>query len=144
MRNVSSERTEAAGSQKRAYADSRGVAYADVRRILGEDPYRWERVPKLMDKRVCECFHRIHAHCWNCGGWGCQAHHAAAGSAGKRDALPLLFALCETCHGAVNTPVLPLGRLLYLKYKNDWPNTDWLFTARAFKHHLPDLITKPR
>ena len=139
MRTTSLEAAERRKAAKTGLADSRWVPFGDVKLILGGNKFLWPRIEPVRDRRVCEMFHQLHPRCWISGD-PAEAHHGASGSRGKRDSLALLFAISPYWHARVNTPELPLGRLLALKYKHDWPHTDWVYMTLAWGYLLPDLI----
>lgn len=124
-----------------AYEDSRGIAFDDVRGILGEDPSSWPAIKRPRYRQVCWQFHEIHSTCWHSGDSWPEAHHLAAGYLrGKSDELCALVSLSREWHEKVNTEELPLGRILWLKWRHDRPSTDWVRLTLLFGYHLPDLI----
>jgi hypothetical protein len=120
------------------FFDCRWRSLADVRFILGEDRYRWPKIKRGRDPRVCRIFHELHPTCWIDPSMPAEAHHGAAGSRGKSDELCILFALSKRWHEVVGSSELPLGRLLWLKLEHDFCHTDWLRMTLLFNHFLPD------
>jgi hypothetical protein len=128
------------------YTDSRGVPFDSYQLLppLNGLPCRdWPKIKRVEDPVVCDVMHQRFDSlgCWECRQRGLQAHHMAEGSAGKSDEFTVIVMLCPACHAMVNTPALPLGRLLFLKWLNDRANTDWCRLALLHRKMLPDLIT---
>jgi hypothetical protein len=125
------------------YPDGHGVYFDEVRGILGEDTSRWPAVRRVKNPRVLAIFHQLHSKDWIDFRCGPEAHHMAAGYLrGKSDELCALAALSGDWHPLVNTEALPLGHILYLKWKYDRPNCDWVRLTLLFGYFLPDLIVK--
>ncbi len=135
------------------YLDNRSVAFSDVRFILGEEKWKWPSVDRVKDPNVCAMMHNLYASggCWNCGD-RClnrrepnriEAHHMFAGQVGKSDEMCALTLLCTKCHGQGKETIVPLGRLLYLKWKMDRCHVDWVRSTQLHGRFLPDLITEP-
>ena len=138
MKRTASQ-TKVLQSQRDNYRDCHGVDFDDVRYILGEDRNKWPKVVRVIDPAVCKLIHQLWLYCWNCRDNGIEAHHEFAGSAGKTDELCAMFALCSECHGNVHTPKLPLGRMLFLKWKFDRMHTDWVRATLLRGSFLPEL-----
>lgn len=130
---------------KQEYRDSRGVAFHEVRWMLTERPSGWPKIKRVEDPRVCALMHELYSSCWNCGTYSTwnvqiQAHHMFAGSAGRSDETCAIAILCSTCHGQEKETIVPLGRLLYLKWKHDKLHCDWTRATLLHGRWLPDLI----
>jgi 5-methylcytosine-specific restriction endonuclease McrA len=129
-------------SAKQEYRDSRGVAFADVRFMLSERPSGWPKIKRVEDPRVCQLMHELYKRCWRCGAGNVQAHHEFAGSRGASDELTAIFMLCSECHSNVHTRAFETGELLYLKWKHDRLNVDWVRMHLLCGYWLPDLIVR--
>lgn len=147
MKRISQSRKNLAKRRRERYADSRGLPFDEYRLWLPERVSEWPRVKPVMDYEPLSLMHGLFDdECWNCGseaGWGhnTEAHHIF-GAARRSDELTNLAMLCRRCHENVNTPALPLGRILYLKWKADRWHLDWVRLATIAGKHLPDLITE--
>jgi hypothetical protein len=139
-RGPSRARKDKAVKAREEWRDSRGVPFADVRFILGEDKFRWPKINRVRDQRVCQLFHELFPTCWVDHRLPAEAHHGASGYLrGRSDELCVLFALSKPWHDVVGSTKLPLGTLLWLKFKNDFCHTDWVRTTLLFGYFLPDL-----
>jgi hypothetical protein len=130
---------------KSRYLDSRGIPFDEWMLqppVLSTAPRWWPQIKRVSDDEVCALMHRRFLCCWHCAGAPVQAHHMAAGSRGRSDELTLICMLCRRCHGQEKEPILPLGRLLYLKWKFDKITLDWVRVALAMREMLPDLVTR--
>jgi 5-methylcytosine-specific restriction endonuclease McrA len=148
MRRISKTRQAKAKRLTERYADSKGIPFDEYRVWLPERVSEWPQVRRVDDYEVCKRMHDQWQMCWNC----CridfitirgvvQAHHIAAGTKGRSDELTNIAMLCGDCHANANTDALPLGRILFLKWKHDRQYTDWVRLALLARRHLPDLIT---
>ena len=132
-------------AKRQEYRDCHGIAFDDVRFILPARPGDWPKVTRVTNPDVCRIMHELHQACWEC----CQrttwemrveAHHMFAGSRGKSDEACAIAVLCEWHHGQHADPILPLGRLLYLKWRDDRPHCDWVRATLLNGRFLPELI----
>jgi len=102
---------------------------------------------KIDDWRSCW----VGSPCWWCGNDTHQRplghrrgtlHHLRAGMGKAKINEPWLFTwLCYDCHQGSGCAVCSdsLGRLLWLKWLKDRPNTFWYGTALRLGYRLPDL-----
>lgn len=159
MAKVSEKRRMVVKVAKEEFRDSRGVAFDKVRfqpSIVGLAISFWPKIVRTINPNVLDDFRRLRQRCqaigicWNCEAidrWstadrpGIDIHHLAESSRGRSDELCLLTSLCRSCHEIAGTKKLPLGRLIYLKWKNDRANTDYVRLCLALRTYLPDLIT---
>lgn len=127
------------------YVDNRGIEFGEIGFHLRGRPGDWPRITRVTRKGACTFMHEFHQACWQCGkrGYGLdatQAHHIFEGSRGKSEELCNIAMLCALHHGQLSDPIIPLGRILYLKWKHDWLHTDWVRMTLLCGYHLPDLI----
>lgn len=139
-------RKRAKPPSKETYPDCQGLGFDEARLFVeqwyGKRPGDWPKVVRVRDSKVCTAMHILFGLCWECDAFAIEAHHMASGFLrGKTDEMAALAMLCKLCHANVNTPALPLGRILYLKWKYDRPHTDWVRLIRIHGHFLPNLIT---
>lgn len=142
MNAVGEKRLSAPKRARERFLDSRGVAFDEYPLLppLDGKPVRdWPTVKRVVDPTVCREMHKRFGAggCWNCQAKHAQAHHLAAGSAGRSDEYTVIVMLCKNCHSKVNTPELPLERLLGLKWLRDRANVCWVRLALLFRRLLP-------
>lgn len=145
MRRTAKTRTARNKRLTERYADCHGITFDSYRYHLPSKVSDWQAVVRVDDPQVCQDMHAWSSCCWNCraaDGYErrLEAHHLCAGRHGRSDEYCAIVMLCRECHGNVNTPVLPFGRLLALKHKFDRPHTDWIRTALLARRFLPPLI----
>lgn len=145
LKPISKRRAGYAALATENFADAHGVFFSEVRLILGEDRSRWPKVRRVRDAEVCAMMHKRFINCWNCDeycGFGSclECHHLFAGSRTRSDEMTAIVCLCGDCHRNVNTPALPTGRLLYLKWLKDRQQLSWLRLTLLCGHFLPDMI----
>lgn len=139
--------------QKERYLDCHGVAFDEVRLILGEDRSQWPKpIVRVLDDSIERTMHEWFNECWNCGspsGWNCsvQTHHSTGGTKGRSDEFTNICMLCEQfgvegCHKKANTAELPFGRILFLMWKHNKRMVSWSRLTILHGRFLPDLITK--
>ena len=135
------------------YRDSRGLAFDEVRAYVeihfGMRPSEWPRIKEVKDPDVCSRMHDLFCECWNCGGEGgygtfrrIEVHHICGGTKGRNDEPCNTAMLCNLprCHPSANTSELPIGRVLFLKWKHDRQNCDWVRLTLLNRKFLPELI----
>lgn len=141
-RNVGLARRKVVGPTGEEYRDSRGVAFGEVRFLLPASTHDWPTITRVDDPKVSDLMHRLFKTCWHCKRKPVEAHHLCAGSAGKSDELTAIAILCPVCHGQRRETILPLGRILFLKWKFDRQHLDWVRVALLLRKFLPDLIVR--
>lgn len=129
-------------------------ARAHVEKHYGKRVADWPQVRIVLDPEVCEQMHKRfwNVPCWNCGyvsyrnrNWpeptsnALEAHHIAGG-AQRSDEYCNIAMLNSSCHKEVKTKKLPQGRILYLKWKHDRANTDWVRLTLLGRRFLPPLV----
>ncbi len=136
IRRVSKKRARVAN-----YPDCHGIDFDEVRLHLPARVADWPTVVRVKDPAICRAMHEWFRGCWNCGWSRVEAHHIAGGTKGRSDEFCNIAMLCGACHPKANTAELPMGRILYLKWKFDKPHTDWVRLSLLANRFLPDLIT---
>ena len=129
------------------YLDGRGVSFADYRLQL---PARASCFPPqnlIKSRTELAEFHDRTDACYSCGRtrrqvWrSLQCHHIMGGTKGRSDEQTNFAMLCADCHEGANTGILPMGRILFLKWLRDRENIDWVRLAVLRRCFLPDLET---
>ena len=147
MRRVSQRRREKIAGLTEQYADSCGIPF-EMSQLHGlylpNKVSDWPKMQRVTDAEVCKLFHWLWFACWFCEAGECQAHHMAAGSRGRSDELCLLVSACAKCHDQIHGGIIPIGRVLFVKWQMDRVHTNWVRTTLAFRRWLPDLITEAR
>lgn len=148
LRPKSKSRVARAKRLTERYADSKGVPFDEYRFHLPDRVSEWPKVVRVDDDSVEQKMHGWYSKCWNCGAWrvfewqdDMQTHHVVGGTRGRSDEYTNIAVLCARCHGNANTAALPMGHILYIKWKHDRQHTDWVRLALLHRQHLPDLIT---
>lgn len=138
--------TPAQKREREQWADCHGIPFDEYRLWLPEKCSDWRQVVRVKNDSVERLMHEWHWTCWNLDAWHpayskVEAHHIAAGTKGRADEFTNIAMFCAECHSNVNTDRLPMGRVLYLKWKHDRAHVDWVRLALLHRKHLPDLIT---
>jgi hypothetical protein len=138
------------------FPDSKGIYFdevrAEVQKRYGMKVSDWDQIRVVEDPEICKRMHAMFGECWNCGRrepWNKIDAHHIAGSSHRSDELCNIAMLCgvvwngeaESCHSNVKTSKLPQGRILFLKWKYDRQNTDWVRLTLLGRKFLDDLIT---
>lgn len=151
LAKVSKEKKKRVAVAKERYCDSRGVPFDMYHLqppIAGKRVADWPAIVRVTNPEVCRVMHQRFDEykvgpCWQCGEFGpVQAHHLGAGSAGRSDEFTAIVVLCSRCHGQEKESIVPLGRLIYIKWKFDKANLDWVRLALLVGRFLDPLITK--
>lgn len=139
-------RTSKTRQKSERYADCHGVRFDEYRDWLPERVSDWKQIVRVDDPVVCARMHGSWANCWECGGFRgweyiIEAHHIVGGTKGRADEFCNIAMLCRECHSNANTAKLPMGRILFIKWKWDRQHVDWVRLALLKRSFLPDLIT---
>jgi 5-methylcytosine-specific restriction endonuclease McrA len=150
MRRTSTARRKRAKRQTEGYADSRGIRFDEYHFHLPAKVSDWQTVVRVDDARICSDMHEWFKGCWACcwddrdyaatTDYELQAHHITGGTKGRSDEYSNIAMLCMDCHGDANTNGLPMGRILFLKWKFDRQHTDWVRLALLARRFLPGLF----
>ncbi len=136
--------------QAEHYRDCRGLAFDDVRAYMqkhhGFRVADWQSIKTVDDSTIGQIAHQLWGFCWNteCNArqpWNKIEFHHIIGGARRSDELCNVCMLCTACHEIVKTDVLPQGRILFLKWREDRQHCDWERLSLLSKKFLPDLIT---
>lgn len=100
---------------------------------------RWEYKPKYKKCAVCDWSYEEPG--FLCRIIWLELHHIIGGQKGRSDELTNYIVICSACHEKVNTSELPMGKILYHKWKADQGNVDWARLAILRGCFLPDLET---
>jgi len=141
------------------YRDRTGLPFEEYNLWLPPSIRDWPTPPRTKDDTAGEQrnFHIDfkYSPCWWCGcdpprhTWAGgeaghhQLHHLAGGMKGRSHDRYLFCWLCRICHEEHDGPE-DLGHMLYLKWKYDGQNADWVRTAIRHGRFLPDLSVVPR
>jgi hypothetical protein len=140
---------------KNRFPDCHGICLDEVPMFLPPRVADWPRAVRVDDIRVLEVMHGLFHACWNCGtarllmpyGYRLQAHHIAGGyTKGRSDEMCNIAMLCsqEGCHPSVGgeNAILPIQRVLYLKWKFDRIHTDWRRLSLLLNRRIDHLDLK--
>jgi len=125
------------------HLDSAGLAFEALRSTL---PPRcdWPKRAAVKAPRLLRECHAEMSECLSCGSVvrsTLELHHLVGGRGGRSDERTNLVALCRVCHGLVNTPALPFGRLLWLKWLHQPEEVSWERLTLLHGRWLPELVT---
>lgn len=143
------------------YADKNSIAFADYRAFLPLKIFHWPKMRIVKSPKLLAELHEEWDHCQACGrkfgphynasgpGWRAMQIHHIIGAAGRSDERTNLIGLCicgagseAGCHAEAHGGNLPLGRVLYLKWKSDPAGVDWIRLAILRGSFLPDLVAE--
>ena len=125
-----------------SYLDCEGFPFESIRRVLGPRS-NWPKRAAVKDRRVLRDCHAEMSECLACGfviDSFLELHHLVGGRGGRSDERTNLLALCRWCHQKVNTPALPFGRLLFLKWFHQREDLSWERLTLLHGRWLPELI----
>jgi hypothetical protein len=123
------------------FIDGSGVGFNQYRGLLPPSVHDWPFPIRVRDKELMAQLHVEWDHCQVCGKrGGNEIHHVTAGSKGKSDERCCCISLCRFHHDWVKTKKLPQGLILWMMWKTNQPNTDWVRLALLSRHFLEDLI----
>jgi len=120
--------------------DASGLAFESLRATL---PPRcdWPKRSAVKDRRLLRLVHAEMSGCSACGAVDhLELHHLVGGRGGRSDERTNLLPLCRACHVLVNTPALPFGRLLFLKWSVHPEEVLWERLTLLHGRWLPALI----
>lgn len=132
------------------YTDGKGIAFNHYREHLPTRAADFPRRRAIRDRDVMSSFHQAWDFCFVTGvkrgafGVKLEAHHLFSGTAGRSDETCNLIMLDHKIHEQVKTAKVPLGLLLWCKWRLDRDNMDWIRMAVLRGSFLPDLINDPR
>jgi hypothetical protein len=152
MKRTSPRRQQRARVLLNQYPDAHGILFAEHHLWLPAKVSDWPQVWRVDDPVVCQTMHKMFQFCWACGNfykYDCdrgyynrrEIHHITGGIKGRSDEMCNVSVLCTECHKNANTAKLPIGRILFLKWREDRQHCDWVRLALLARRFLPDLIT---
>lgn len=131
------------------FVDGRGVAFVDYRSKLPARVRDWPFPDRPRCDEWLQTFVLRQDRCQVCGRrggtHGLHIHHIMAGTVGRSDEQTNLIRLCsdgpdQGCHAESHGGNLPLGLILWAKWRTDAAETDWVALALLHGRFLPELI----
>lgn len=144
------------------YLDCNGIPFADYRRELPIQVFHFPKANIIKSPELLQELHNEWDCCQVCGrraglwtkwdagpqeNWVSLHLHHVIGAAGRSDERCNLLALCsegpdQGCHAEAHGGKLPLGKILYHKWKADPDGIDWIRLAVLRGSFLPELIVE--
>lgn len=128
------------------YIDAQGVPFEEHRALLSRP---FPRAVRVTDRRVRATYRAEWDRCQVCLtqenmlrslGLPLETHHIMAGTVGRSDERTNLIVVCRSCHEIEKTVQLPLGAILWCKWRTSPADVDWVRLAVLRCRFLPDLI----
>jgi len=130
----------------KTFLDKHGIAFADHRALLPERSADFPKRGIVKDREALEEIGWVFSRCQACGrkgrAFGLHRHHIIGG-VGRSHERTNLIVLCSEgpdhgCHAEAHGGNLSLANILWIKWRDDRAEIDWVRLAILRGCHLPE------